>query len=184
MNLKQQIENYIPFNEQEKRDKDYFIKWLNTFKDCLTRENEFGHFSSSAFVVNKEKNKMLVVYHNIFGAWIYPGGHADGEEDLLSVAIREVKEETGLKAKPLDTSIFGIQSLAIDGHVKKGMYVPAHVHLDVVYLLEGNDQENVFMKEDENKGVQWINFEEAVGNDMCDFIRPVHERLIKKLIKR
>jgi len=49
----------------------------------LTRDNIFGHFSASAFVVNKEKNKMVVVYHIINDGWIYPGGHADGEDDFL-----------------------------------------------------------------------------------------------------
>lgn len=106
MDLKKQIENYIPFDEQEERDKEQFLEFINTFYDVLTRDNIFGHFSSSAFVVNKERNKMVVVYHNINDGWIYPGGHADGEEDLLNVAIREVEEETGLKVKVLDESIF------------------------------------------------------------------------------
>lgn len=92
MNLKEQIENYEPFDEQEQRDKEQFLNFINTFDDVLTRDNIFGHFSASAFVVNKEKNKMVVVYHNINDGWIFPGGHADGEEKLLDVAIREVEE--------------------------------------------------------------------------------------------
>ena len=62
---------------------------------------------------------MLVVYHNIYDAWIFPGGHADGEENLLSVAIREVEEETGQKAKVLDDSIFAISASPIVGHIKR-----------------------------------------------------------------
>ena len=53
MNLKQQIQNYIPFNDQEEKDKQFFLKCLNTFGDVLTRNNEFVHFSASAFVINK-----------------------------------------------------------------------------------------------------------------------------------
>ena len=117
MNLKEKIENYIPFDESEEKIKDYLLKWMNTFQDVLTRENEFGHFASSAFVVNKERTKMLVVYHNIYDAWIFPGGHADGEENLLAVAIREVEEETGLKTKVLDDSIFAISASPIIGHI-------------------------------------------------------------------
>ena len=56
---------------------------------------------------------MLVVQHNIYDAWIYPGGHADGIRDLLKVAVREVLEETNIKAKILDNSIFSIQSLLL-----------------------------------------------------------------------
>ena len=92
--LKEQIEKYIPFNEQEQIDKEQFLEFINTFDDVLTRNNVFGHFTSSAFVVNKDRTKMVVVYHIINDGWIYPGGHADGIDDLLSVAVREVEEET------------------------------------------------------------------------------------------
>ena len=181
MDLKQKIENYIPFNEQEERDKDQITSFIDNFDDVLTRDNKFGHFSSSAFVVNKERNKMVVVYHNIYDAWIYPGGHADGEEDLLSVAVREVEEETGLKVKILDSNIYAIQSLPIKGHVKRGKYVSAHTHFDTVYLLEADDTIPLVYREDESKGAKWISFEEADNETMCDFIRPVHKKLVKKL---
>lgn len=181
MNLKEQIEKYQPFDETEERIKEYQLNWINTFDDVLTRENEFGHFASSAFVVNRDRTKMLVVYHNIYDAWIFPGGHADGEENLLFVAIREVEEETGLKTKVLDESIYAISASPIVGHVKKGKYVPAHTHLDVVYLLEADDKETLTFREDESKGVKWISFDEAIGDNIVDFIRPVHKRLIEKL---
>lgn len=181
MSLRQQIENYVPFDEIEEKNKEYLLKWIDTFEDVLTRKNEFGHFAASAFVVNKDRTKMLVVYHNIYDAWIFPGGHADGEEDLLSVSIREVEEETGLKTKVLDDSIFAISSSPIMGHIKRGKYIPAHIHLDVVYLLEADDSKPLVFREEESQGVKWITLEEAIGTDIVDFIRPVHKRLIKKL---
>ena len=184
MNLRQKIENYIPFNEQEERDKEQFLKFIDTFDDVLTRDNVFGHFSASAFVVNKEKNKMVVVYHIINDGWIYPGGHADGEEDLLSVAVREVEEETGLKVKVLDENIYSIQSAPVKGHIKHGKYVSAHLYLDVLYIMEADDKIPLIYKEDESKGVKWISFEEAEDKTMCDFIRPIHKKLIKKLNKK
>ncbi len=181
MNLKEEIKSFIPFDEAEEKNKEYLLKWIDTFPDVLTRNNEFGHFASSAFVVNKERTKMLVVYHNICDAWIFPGGHADGEEDLLSVAVREVEEETGLKTKVLNNSIYAISASPIVGHIKRGKYVPAHTHLDVVYLLEADDKEPLAFREEESKGVKWISFEEAIGDTIVDFIRPVHKRLIEKL---
>ena len=181
MNLRKQIESYVPFDEAEEKIKDYMLKWIDTFDDVLTRENEFGHFASSAFVVNMDKTKMLVVYHNIYDAWIFPGGHADGEDNLLTVAIREVEEETGLKTKALDNSIYAISASPIAGHMKRGKYVPAHTHLDVVYLLEANEEEPLTFREDESQGVKWITFEEAIGDNIVDFIRPVHKRLIDKI---
>lgn len=184
MNLKEKIEKYIPYDEQEERDKEQYLNFINKFDDVLTRNNVFGHFSASAFVVNKERTKMLVVYHIINDGWIYPGGHADGEEDLLSVAIREVEEETGLKAKVLDKNIYSIQSAPVKGHIKRGKYVSAHLHLDVVYLMEADDKIPLVYKDDESKGVKWVSFEDATDETMCDFIRPIHNKLIKKLINK
>ena len=181
MDLRQKIENYIPFNEQEEKDKEQFLKFIDTFDDVLTRDNIFGHFSASAFVANKERNKLVVVYHIINAGWIYRGGYADGEDDFLSVAVREVEEETGLKVKVLDENIYSIQSAPVKGHIKRGKYVSAHLHLDVLYIMEADDKIPLVYREDESKGVKWIPFEEADNDTMCDFIRPVHKKLIKKL---
>ena len=181
MDFRQKIENYTPFDEQEEKDKEQFLRFIDTFDDVLTRDDIFGHFSASAFVVNKEKTKMVVVYHIINDGWIYPGGHADGEDDLLSVAVREVEEETGLKVKVLDENIYSIQSLPVKGHIKRGKYVSAHLHLDVLYIMEADDKIPLIYREDESKGVKWIPFEEADNDTMCDFIRPVHKKLIKKI---
>ena len=184
MTLKEQIENYNPYDEQEERDKEQMLKFINSFDDVLTRNNLLGHFSSSAFVVNSDRTKMVVVYHNIYDGWIYPGGHADGEEDLLSVAIREVEEETGLQVKVLDENFYGIESLPVKGHIKRGKYVSAHTHFDVVYLLEADDTLPLVFREDESKGAKWIPFFEADDETMCDFIRPIHKRLVKKLTNK
>ena len=181
MKLNKKIEMYKPYNEQEAQDKEYFLKWLSSFDNLLTRENEFAHFSSSAFVVNKDRTKALVVYHNIYDAWLYPGGHADGEEDLLKVAITEVEEETGLIAKPVMEEIYGIQACPTKGHIKNGKYVSSHTHLDVIYLLEADDSLPLRIKEDENRGIKWIPINESYNNDIVDFIRPINKKLVEKL---
>ena len=181
MNLRKKIEEFIPFNEQEEKDKIQFLEFIDSFDDTLTRDNIFGHFTASAFVVNKERNKMVVVYHIINDGWIYPGGHADGEEDLLKVAVREVEEETGLKVKVLDDNIYAIESAPVKGHIKRGKYVSAHLHLDVIFIMEADDKIPLKYKEDESKGVKWISFSEADNETMCDFVRPIHRNLINKL---
>ena len=181
MNLRKKIEEFIPFNEQEEKDKIQFLEFIDSFDDTLTRDNIFGHFTASAFVVNKERNKMVVVYHIINDGWIYPGGHADGEEDLLKVAVREVEEETSLKVKVLDDNIYAIDSAPVKGHIKRGKYVSAHLHLDVIFIMEADDKIPLKYKEDESKGVKWISFSEADNETMCDFVRPIHRNLINKL---
>lgn len=91
-----QIENYPPFNEQEEKDKALILGWISNNENAFSRENTVAHITASAWVVNKDRSKVLMVYHNIYNSWSWLGGHADGETDLLSVAIREVKEEAGI----------------------------------------------------------------------------------------
>lgn len=162
MKLKEQIENYKPYNEQEEKDKEIMLKYINTFDDVLTRNNEFGHFTASSWAVNKQRTKVLMIYHNIYKSWAWTGGHADGEENLLNVAIRELKEETGVKnVRVLNNDIFSLEIICVDGHVKRGKYVSSHVHLNVTYLLEVDEEETLKIKEDENSGVKWVNIEDV-----------------------
>lgn len=184
MNLKEKIKNYVPFNEQEKKDKDYFIKWMGNFKDVLTRDNEFVHYSASAFVVNKDKTKTLMVYHNIYDGWTFPGGHADGEENLLEVAIREVEEETGLKTKVLEKDIFSLQAYPIVSHIKREKFISAHTHLDVIYLLEADDNKELVYREDESQGVKWFPIEDITEKEVVYFAKPTYKKLVEKLKKR
>ena len=161
MNFREQIERYKPYNEQEEKDKEIMLKYINTFDDVLTRNNEFGHFTASSWAVNKERSKVLMIYHNIYKSWTWTGGHADGEEDLLNTAIRELKEETGVEnVKVLEDDIFSLEIICVNGHVKKGKYVSSHVHLNLTYLLEVDENEVLQIKQDENSGVKWINIDE------------------------
>ena len=98
MGIREDIANYRPFNEQERRDKQVILDFLDNNGDAFLRSNLVAHMTASAWIVNPERTKTLLVYHRIFDSWSWTGGHADGEEDLLAVALREVREETGVKA--------------------------------------------------------------------------------------
>ena len=180
--LKEQIENYKPYNEQEEKDKEIILKYINSFDDVLTRNNEFGHFTASSWVVNKERTKVLMIYHNIYDSWSWTGGHADGEDNLLGTAMRELKEETGAKdIKVLKDDIFSLEVICVNGHVKRGKYVGSHVHLNLTYLLEVDENEDLRIKEDENSGVKWIDINEL---DKYVTEKWVLENIYKKLIKK
>lgn len=182
-NFIRQIENYQPFNEQEERDKDLILEWIRNNENAFSRENKVAHITASAWVVNKDKSKVLMVYHNIYNSWSWLGGHADGEMDLLSVAIREVKEEAGISnVRPITEEIFSLESLTVDGHVKKGSYVSSHLHLNITYLLEADSDEQVSVKADENCGVAWFSPEEALEKSTEPwFVEHVYAKLIEKM---
>ena len=186
MELREKIEKYVPYNEQEEKDKNTILKYMDAFEDTLTRNNEFGHFTASAWVVNKERTKVLMIYHNIYKSWAWTGGHADGESDLLSVAVREVKEETGVEnVKVLDDDIFSLEIVCVNGHIKRGKYVSSHVHLNVTYLLEVDESETLRIKEDENSGVKWVPIDEVeVASNERWVKEKVYRKLNEKLEKR
>ena len=87
--LMEQIANYIPYNEQEERDQNLILNWIEEQENAFSRENKMAHMTASAWVVNPERSKVLMVYHNIYDSWSWLGGHADGETDLLDVYKRQ-----------------------------------------------------------------------------------------------
>ena len=178
-----QIEDYKPFNEQEEVDKLLLLNWIRNNDNAFSRENKVAHITASAWVVNKDRSKVLMVYHNIYNSWSWLGGHADGETDLLSVALREVKEEAGItNVKPVSEEIFSLESLTVDGHVKKGNYISSHLHLNVTYLLEADSDEAVSIKADENSGVAWFFPEEALKKSTEPwFVTNVYSKLLEKM---
>jgi len=182
--IKNMINEYAPYDEQEENDKKQMIRFINLFDDVLTRENTFGHFSSSAFVVNESCDKALILHHNVYNGYVCPGGHADGEHDLLEVAKREVFEETSLNVVPLlNKNIFAIQVLPIKGHVKKGKHVSAHVHFDVIYMFmaKDNDMDKIKVLESENSDVKWVDLNKLSSEKLVDFISPVFNKIIRKM---
>ena len=179
MKLINDIENFIPFNEQEERDKAVILQKLRTEPDIFSRDNLIMHMSASAWVVSPDRKQVLMAYHNIYDSWSWLGGHADGERDLLTTAMKEVREESGLQnITPVSEDIYSLEILTVDGHEKKGKYVNSHLHLNVTYLIEADPSEPVREKPDENSGVAWFEREEAVRMSSEPWFR---ERIYRKL---
>ena len=182
MRLASEIEKYIPVNEQEENDKKVILDYMKKNPDCFTRENQIAHFTTSIWTVNKERTKTLMVYHKIYDSWSWIGGHADGEEDLAAVALRELKEETGVEnASLVSKDIFSLEILTVDGHEKKGKYVPSHLHLNITYLAEADENQMLTINEEENKGVKWFTFDEALeASNEPWFVERIYKKLIYK----
>ena len=181
--LKENLEKFVPYNEQEETDKRIMLKYLKDFDDVLTRQNEYGHFTSSAFILNKERTKLLMIYHKIYNSWAWTGGHSDGDNDLLYVAMNEAKEETGIKnVRPISKDIYSIEIVTVDGHEKREKYVGSHVHLNVTYLLEADENEEIHIKEDENSGVKWITIDKILEASSEPWVRDrVYAKIINKM---
>ena len=178
-----QISEYCPCNEQEQADKKNILAFLSENDNAFLRENELAHMTASAWVVNHNRTKVLMVYHKIYDSWSWTGGHADGETDLLSVALREVTEETGIRhVRPVSENIFSLEVLTVDGHEKRGRYVPSHLHMNVTYLLEADEEESLTVCEEENKGVAWFSLEDALkASSEPWFVTRIYQKLNNKL---
>ena len=183
VNLRETIESYVPQCEQEIQDQRMMLRYIDLFPgDILTRENEIAHFSASAWVVNPARDRVLMLYHNIYKSWAWPGGHADGEENLLGVALREVQEETGVeRLRPVTEQLYSLEILTVNAHVKRGKYVVPHLHLNLTYLLEADDSQNIRSKPDENSAVRWFGLDEAVEASTEPEMRVVYRKLNEKL---
>ena len=184
MNWINEIKEYIPYNEQEAADKETILYSIENFNNLLTRENPLAHITSSGYIVNKDRTKVLMIYHNIYNSWSWTGGHADGDGDLLHVAIKEAKEETGIKnVKALDNKIFSLDVLTVQAHIKKGKNISSHLHLSVAYLLEADENDELTIKEDENSGVKWIPIDEVSIYSTEENMIKLYEKFNEKIKK-
>jgi len=128
---------------------------LLSHKDCFQRTHLPGHITGSAWILNKERTRTLLVHHAKLNKWVQPGGHADGEENILNVALREAEEETGLKFFKYSEKIFDV-----DIHlIPKRKDFPEHFHYDVRFLVEADEQEPIIVSE-ESHDVRWIELNE------------------------
>jgi len=182
MHWTERIKRYNPYNEQEKMDKEVILNCIEAFDDVLTRNNKIAHITCSAFVINRAQDKVLMVHHNIYNSWSWIGGHADGEEDLLGMAIKELWEETGVKNSwPVMPDIFSLDILTVLSHMRKGQYVSPHLHLSVAYLLGADENELLIVKEDENSDVKWIPIDEVNEWSNEPHMQKVYDKLVLKV---
>jgi len=179
------IANYRPCNRQESADKEAFLSFLRSQENFWTRENLTGHLTASAWIVNPSFTKVLMIYHHIYDSWAWTGGHADGERDLLRLALREAMEETGIRSvAPHSDSIYSLEVLTVDGHMKNGSRVASHLHYNLTYLLVADDTQPLESKPDENALVDWFSLEEAVKASSEPYMQEIYRKLNRKLAEK
>ncbi len=155
------IERFEPSCDQERRDRKTVLRDLKVRGKALLDRETSAHFTASALVFDPQLEQVLMVHHNLFRTYTWPGGHADGEQDLLSAALREIREETGAQVIWPDTAcLLSLDVLGMKAHVKNGKEVPEHVHYSAGFGVIASRRNSVCAKEDENSEVRWIPFDE------------------------
>ena len=182
--LRSAISAFQPFNEQEQADKQVILRALDFDPNCFERGAQ-AHMACSIWVVSPDMSQTLLVYHNIYDSWSWIGGHADGERNLQTVALRELEEETGVEHAQIVAcgpgNIYSLEVLTVDGHEKRGSYVSSHLHLNITYLAIADPNDKIRIKPDENSGVRWAPLEDAIRLSTEPWIR---DRIYRKLINK
>lgn len=181
-NIYQFVQNYIPYNEQEEKDKKLILQQLSA-DNILTRKNHLAHLTVSAWIVSPDYQKVLMAYHNIYQSYAWLGGHLDGNADIVSVIKKEIQEESGLSEFQLiENQLFSLEVLTVDGHVKNGEYVSSHLHLNLTFLCIANTDLPIHIRPSENSQIAWLEVDK-INQSVSEvwFMKHIYQKLIDKV---
>lgn len=177
------LENYRPGDPREEADKALILECCRLYgPKVLTREALAAHLTASAFILTPDRQWTLLAWHNIYRSWAWTGGHADGEGDLLAVALKEAREETGVKSLTLlGEGPASLEAITVRPHQKRGREVAAHLHLNVSFLfLAEKEGQELAVRPDENSGVDWLPAREVDRWCNEEEMKPIYRRLLRR----
>jgi len=152
-NLIKQIDSYAPSTDVEREMVVRFQKFIQQNTRCFERSLKEGHITGSAWLLNRGGDRVLMTHHKKLNKWLQLGGHADGESDILQVALREAQEESGiLQVVPVRKEIFDIDIHRIPERPGE----PEHFHYDVRYLVQVSGDGDQFKVSDESNSLKWV----------------------------
>jgi 8-oxo-dGTP pyrophosphatase MutT (NUDIX family) len=152
--------------------RDQFLELLQSPR-CFHRDHLPGHITGSAFIIDESTSFALLTHHAKLNKWLQPGGHADGDENIPEVALREAEEETGLKNFSLvQTAIFDMDIHTIPARKD----FPEHRHYDIRFLLQASRNEKVTITE-ESHDLAWISLDEIASKTANDSLSRMVEKV-------
>ncbi len=160
--LIQALENYTAFDENEAKSVKKTLDLLKNHERCFWRDYiPRGHMTGSAFLLNKDLDKVLLTHHATLNIWLQFGGHADGDEDIFNVALKEGIEESGIdNIQALNKDIFSVSYHPIPANPKRGE--DAHYHHDICFVFYVPD-DTPYQISHESNALRWFTLEELKG---------------------
>jgi 8-oxo-dGTP pyrophosphatase MutT (NUDIX family) len=163
------------FSLNEENTWQALMTFVQNQPECFERTLMQGHVTGSAFVLNFERDACLLTHHRKLGRWLQPGGHADGDADVLNVSAREALEETGIEG--LEPISFGI--LDLDIHcIPTRAHEPEHLHYDVRFAFVAPEGAQ-FVVSDESHDLAWVKLEEVVGEGFDPSLRRMAQKFAR-----
>jgi 8-oxo-dGTP pyrophosphatase MutT (NUDIX family) len=145
-----ELANYHSGYSEEQHFQSAFLKLLEHPRSYF-RDHLPGHITGSAFIIDEEGKYTLLTHHAKLNRWLQPGGHADGDENIIGVATREAVEETGLaRLQLLQPGVFDIDIHTIPARND----FPQHEHYDIRFLFRASRKETLLVTE-ESHDLAW-----------------------------
>lgn len=146
------LEKYLCRWPEEAETVCRFVDILSRCPGCFEREHQPAHLTGSAWVVNRSGTHVLLTHHRKLDRWLQLGGHADGDRDILGVAVREVAEESGLTdVESVWEDIFDLDIHLIPARKSE----PEHFHFDVRFALRVTGREDYVVSAESND-LAWV----------------------------
>jgi 8-oxo-dGTP pyrophosphatase MutT (NUDIX family) len=143
---------YQPSGQRETRMTERLRRFVEEHADCFDRSLAVGHVTGSAWILDSARAFALLTHHRKLNKWLQLGGHADGDPDVLRVALREAREESGLDAiQPVSEGTFDIDIHEIPARGAE----QEHLHYDVRFLLEA-DRAAPLAVNGESRSLAWV----------------------------
>lgn len=183
MLFKDIIKHYMPLNAQEVQDQHMMLQLLEGPFNIYDRKTLFAHVTSSTFIMNTSKTKVLLGFHNIYQSWGWFGGHNDLDEDCKHVALKEAHEETGLKNFTFySEDVISIDTIYVENHIKKGMYVSDHLHLNVTYGLLADEHEPFLHNDSEHQALGWFDVDTFLDHVKEPRMKPIYQKIVARML--
>jgi 8-oxo-dGTP pyrophosphatase MutT (NUDIX family) len=145
------LKDYDDRFPNEKPTIDLFVKFVLENAACFDRSLTPGHVTGSAWLTNDVGSHVLLLHHKKLDKWLQLGGHADGNPDVLHVAVREAQEESGIiNIAPLFRGIFDIDIHKIPARGSE----KEHFHYDVRFALMASTTD--VTQNDESNALAWV----------------------------
>jgi 8-oxo-dGTP pyrophosphatase MutT (NUDIX family) len=142
----------LPLDAHERAMTTEILHFVDAHADCFLRSCLTGHLTGSAWIVSPDRTRTLLTHHHKLDKWLQLGGHADGETDLLAVAMREAREESGLtRLRAVAAAPFDIDRHVIPARKNE----PEHFHLDLRFMIEADPAEPLVIS-NESKDLAWV----------------------------
>ena len=152
---------YEPTNAEERAALHLMQELVESLEHPFSRSQPEAHFTGSALVVDPTVERTCLVHHRAFDRWLQPGGHVDQSDGdrIEQTALREAEEETGCEVElhPDADRPFDLDVHEID---ERGS-VPAHLHLDIRFLVVADDPDSASHRSDESHSLEWLTLDEA-----------------------